>query len=76
MSYEMIIQRSIGNILRCHIHGNIKNIHLPDVIGKYTPIPINNLLALHKQYTNCPTLSSGFEARNLYKSLLFIRNIL
>ena len=41
-----------------------------------TPIPVNNLLALHKQYTNCPTLASGYEVGNLYKNLLFIRNIL
>ena len=25
------------------------------VSARYTPIPINNLLVLHKQYTNCPT---------------------
>ena len=42
----------------------------------YTPVPINNLLALHKQYTDCPTNLAGYEVANLYKSLLFIRNIL
>ena len=42
----------------------------------HTPIHVNNLLALHKQYTNCPTLVSGYEVGNLYKNLLFIRNIL
>ena len=41
-----------------------------------TPVPINNLLALHKQYTNCPSNLAGYEAENLYKRLLFIRNIL
>ena len=25
-----------------------------------TPVPINNLLALHKQYTYCPTKTSGY----------------
>ena len=43
---------------------------------KSTAIPANNLLALHKQYTDCPTKTSGYEVGNLYKSLLFIRNIL
>ena len=37
--------------------------------------PVNNLLALHKQYTDCPTKTSGYKVGNLYKSLLFIRNI-
>ena len=48
-----------------------------DMITKiHTAIPVNNLLALHKQYTDCPTKTSGYEVGNLYKSLLFIRNIL
>ena len=42
----------------------------------HTAVPINNLLALHKQYTDCPTNLAGYEVANLYKSLLFIRNIL
>ena len=41
-----------------------------------TPFPINNLLALHKQYIDCPSNLAGYEAENLYKRLLFIRNIL
>ena len=31
----------------------------------HTPVPINNLLALHKQYTNCPSNLAGYEAENL-----------
>ena len=38
----------------------------------HTAVPINNLLALHKQYTDCPTNLAGYEVANLYKSLLFI----
>ena len=45
-------------------------------LNSTTPVPINNLLALHKQYTNCPSNLAGYEAENLYKRLLFIRNIL
>ena len=41
-----------------------------------TAVPINNLLALHKQYTDCPSNLAGYEAENLYKRLLFIRNML
>ena len=48
-----------------------------DMITKiHTAIPVNNLLALHKQYINCPSNLAGYEAENLYKRLLFIRNIL
>ena len=32
----------------------------------YTPIPVNNLLALHKHYTNHQTFVSGYELGNLY----------
>ena len=50
------------------------NFHTPVPIN--TAVPINNLLALHKQYTDCPSNLAGYEAENLYKRLLFIRNIL
>ena len=42
---------------------------------KHTPIPILELHALHKQYTDYPTLASKYEVGSLYKNVLFIRNI-
>ena len=41
----------------------------------HTPIPILELHALHKQYTDYPTLASKYEVGSLYKNVLFIRNI-
>ena len=38
-------------------------------------IPIIELHALHKQYTDYPTLASKYEVGSLYKNMLFIRNI-
>ena len=49
--------------------------HLTDGILSNTPIPILKLHALHKQYTDYPTLSSKYEIVSLYKKVLFIRNI-
>ena len=34
----------------------------------YTPIPILKLHALHKQYTDYPTLASEYEEESLYKN--------
>ena len=51
--------------------------YLLNLLNKYiyTPIPILELHALHKQYTDYPTLASKYEVGSLYKNMLFIRNI-
>ena len=46
-----------------------------DIEASHTPIPILKLHALHKQYTDYPTLSSKYEIVSWYKNVLFIGNI-
>ena len=50
----------------------ISNVKFVDKLFLKRP---TKMLALHKQYTNCPSNLAGNEAENLLKSLLFIRNI-
>ena len=57
--------RVLGNTQTCTIR-NFSNQNIYSYSCKY-------LLALHKQYTDCPTKTSGYEVGNLYKSLLFIK---
>ena len=40
-----------------------------------TPIPILKLHALHKQYTDYPTLASEYEEESLYKNYSFLLEI-
>ena len=60
---------SKSNVVKCDYHIQYVT-QLKTQIFRYratdlhTPIPINNLLALHKQYTNCPSLASGYEVGN------------
>ena len=75
-TYFCVADNGIGKPARRNVAVEVE---FPPTIeggGLGTPFPINNLLALHKQYTNCPSNLAGYEAENLYKRLLFIRNIL
>ena len=43
-----------------------KNVKM--IYNRYTPIPMLKLHALHKQYTDYPTLASEFEVWSSYKN--------